>query len=143
MCNRVQMLSIPVKKLSNLCNPSGIPHGRHERHAGFAELFLLKRRLTQINADNFIFFEYPQTSHVGAYRIRPNASTYPCGCLQAYAIRPYSQLGKMRIFILFFYPRKSALICVSSRPNVTRARTRYADYPLSTASAFHCSIGML
>ena len=143
MCNRVQMLSIPVKKLSNLCNPSGIPHGRHERHTGFAELFLLKRRLTQINADNFIFFEYPQTSHVGAYRIRPNASTYPCGCLQGVCDTPLQSIRQNADIHFIFYPRKSALICVSSRPNVTRARTRYADYPLSTASAFHCSIGML
>jgi len=27
-----------------------------------------------------MIIEYPQTSHVGAYRIRPNAPTNPRGC---------------------------------------------------------------
>ena len=37
-------------------------------------------------------------AHVGAYRIRPDTPTYPRGRFRAYAIRPYSQFGKMRTF---------------------------------------------
>ena len=40
------------------------------------------------NKSLFKFFEYPQTSHVGAYRIRPNASTYPRGCFQGVCDTP-------------------------------------------------------
>ena len=39
-------------------------------------------------AQSLFFFEYPQTSHVGAYRIRPNASTNPCGCLRGVCDTP-------------------------------------------------------
>ena len=37
-------------------------------------------------------------AHVGAYRIRPDTPTYSRGRFRAYAIRPYSQFGKMRTF---------------------------------------------
>ena len=40
-----------------------------------------------------------QIANVGAYRIRPDAPTYPRGRFRAYAIRPYKQFGKMRTFI--------------------------------------------
>ena len=52
------------------------------------------------------FNEYPQTASVGAYRIRPNAPTYPCGTFRAYTIRPYNQFGKMRTFRFLFICRK-------------------------------------
>ena len=38
------------------------------------------------------FIEYPQTSHVGAYRIRPNASTYPRGCLRGVCDTPLQSI---------------------------------------------------
>ena len=44
--------------------------------------------------------ECPQFANVGAYRIRPDAPTYPRGRFRAYAIRPYRQFGKMRTFII-------------------------------------------
>ena len=31
---------------------------------------------------------YPQTAYVGAYRIRPNAYTYPRGCFQGVCDTP-------------------------------------------------------
>ena len=43
--------------------------------------------------------KYPQTANVGAYRISPDAQTYPRERFRAYAIRPYRQFGKMRTFI--------------------------------------------
>ena len=49
----------------------------------------MERRATK--TQSFILIEYPQTANVGAYRIRPDAPTYPRGRFRAYAIRPYSQ----------------------------------------------------
>ena len=36
----------------------------------------------------YIHVEYPQTSHVGAYRIRPNTPTNPRGCFQGVCDTP-------------------------------------------------------
>lgn len=63
---------------------------------------------TQMNADfrrldNHKKIEYPQTSHVGTYRIRPNALTYLCGCLQGVCDMPLQPIGQNADIQFAFY----------------------------------------
>ena len=71
---------------------------------------------TQMNADfrrldNHKKIEYPQTSHVGTYRIRPNASTYLCGCLQGVCDTPLQPIREKADI----HDKKSAFICANLR----------------------------
>ena len=69
---------------------------------------------TQIHADfrrldNHKKIEYPQTSHVGAYRIRPNALTNLCGCLQGVCDTPLQPIREKADI----HDKKSAFICAN------------------------------
>ena len=71
---------------------------------------------TQMNADfrrldNHKKIEYPQTSHVGTYRIRPNALTYLCGCLQGVCDTPLQPIREKADI----HDKKSAFICANLR----------------------------
>ena len=71
---------------------------------------------TQIHADfrrldNHKKIEYPQTSHVGAYRIRPNALTNLCGCLQGVCDTPLQPIREKADI----HDKKSAFICANLR----------------------------
>ena len=73
----------------------------YPRNATFAyELGCMLFTTADTESHREIKNECPQFANVGAYRIRPDAPTYPRGRFRAYAIRPYRQFGKMRTFII-------------------------------------------
>ena len=57
-----------------------------------------------------MIIEYPQTSHVGAYRIRPNAPTYPNG--NDSKIHPKSSHDK-------FKTASNAEVCLTLSENIS------------------------
>ena len=73
----------------------------YPRNATFAyELGCMLFTTADTESHREIKNECPQFANVGAYRIRPDAPTYPRGRFRAYAICPYRQFGKMRTFII-------------------------------------------